>query len=134
MNPQRYTLNPLVLDPSPWPLYAYVMRVLILYHERGEHGGLVSDYVTEFKKYKRKAIELISLETVQGDDLAVLYGIDQYPAILVTADNGSMQRLWQGLPLPLMDELSYYTNQIDDRKLSHRIRTIMPLSPVTAVF
>lgn len=110
------------------------MRVLILYHERSEHGGLVSDYVVEFKKYKRKTIELISLETAQGDDLAVLYGISQYPAVLVTSDNGTMQRLWQGLPLPLMDELSYYTSQIEEHVLAHAARTIMPLAPATAVF
>lgn len=110
------------------------MRVLILYHERSEHGGLVADYVAEFKKYKRKTIELISLETAEGDDLAVLYGITQYPAVLVTSDNGSMQRLWQGPPMPLMDELSYYTNQIDDHVLTHAARIIMPLTPSTAVF
>jgi hypothetical protein len=108
------------------------MRVLILYHERGEHSGLVTDYVAEFKKYKRKQIELISLETAKGDDLAVLYGINQYPAVLVTADNGSMQRLWQGLPMPLMDELSYYTSQVEEHVLAHAARTLMPLRSMVA--
>lgn len=103
------------------------MRVMILYHQRSEHGGLVTDYVTEFTRYKRQPIELISLETEAGDDLATLYGIDQYPAVLVTSDNGSMQRLWQGLPLPLMDELSYYTSQVDDHVLLQESHKVMPL-------
>lgn len=85
------------------------MRVLILYHERSEHGGIVTDYVAEFQRYKRKSIELISLESAEGADMAELYGVTIYPAILVMSQNGLLQRLWQGTPLPLMDELSYYT-------------------------
>ncbi len=101
------------------------MRVVILYHEHSEHGGYVTDFVAEFERYKGKKMELISLDSVEGDDLARLYGVDRYPAILVMSENGSLQRLWQGLPLPLMDELSYYIQQETPiRLLKHSLRPL----------
>lgn len=90
------------------------------------------DFAREFENYKRKKIELVSLETIEGADLAKLYGVDRYPAILVMADNGSMIRLWQGLPLPLMDELSYYIQGSTTQTERHSGRTIMPLTPAPA--
>lgn len=109
------------------------MRVLILYHERSEHGGIVTDYVAEFQRYKRQPIELISLESAEGADMAELYGVNAYPAVLAMSSNGSLQRLWQGIPLPLMDELSYYTMQIEEHTIRHASRTVMPLKVATAV-
>ncbi|MBI2589143.1 hypothetical protein HYW35_02995 [Candidatus Saccharibacteria bacterium] len=110
------------------------MRVLILYHERSEHGGIVTDYVAEFQRYKGKAIELVSLESAEGADMAELYSVTIYPAILAMSENGSLQHLWQGTPLPLMDELSYYTMQTrDNRTIGHSPRIIMPPSSTTAV-
>jgi len=84
------------------------MRVVALYHPKSDHGGLVTDYAAEFEHYKGKTLDLISLESTEGADLAELYAVARYPAILVMSDDGSLQRLWQGTPLPLMDELSYY--------------------------
>lgn len=107
------------------------MRVLILYHERSEHGGMVIDYVAEFQRYKDKSIELVSLESVEGASLATLYGVTIYPAILAMSGDGSLQRLWQGTPLPLMDELEYYTRDQDRHNYSgaavHRMIVIKPL-------
>lgn len=99
---------PKALTFRPLTLYPYGMKVVALYHPRSDHGGLVTDYAVEFERYKRKKLELFSLETVEGANLAELYGVSQYPCILAVSDNGSLLRLWQGLPLPLMDELSYY--------------------------
>ena len=108
------------------------MRVVILYHVHSEHGGVVADFAREFENYKRKKVELVDLETVKGADLQSLYGVDQYPAVLVMSDNGSLIRLWQGLPLPLMDELSYYI-QDTPGTLAHTAKTIMPLHPTSAL-
>ncbi|OGL35415.1 hypothetical protein A3F65_01555 [Candidatus Saccharibacteria bacterium RIFCSPHIGHO2_12_FULL_47_16b] len=108
------------------------MRVVILYHEHSEHGGVVADFQREFERYKAKKVELVSLETIEGADLASLYGVNQYPAVLAMSDNGSLIRMWQGLPLPLMDELSYYITETQPT-LAHSGKTIMPLQPSTAV-
>ena len=102
------------------------MRVIVLYHPNNdEFSGIVQDYASEFERYKRKKLDLISLETTEGAQLATLYTISQYPAILVMSDSGSMVRLWEGTPMPLMDELSYY---VEDQRasISSMGRTIMP--------
>jgi hypothetical protein len=104
------------------------MRVIVLYHPNNdEFSGIVQDYADEFEKYKRKKLELLSLETVEGAQLAELYAVVQYPAILIMSNDGGMLRLWQGTPLPLMDELSYYI-QDESAPLRQVSRIIQPLA------
>jgi hypothetical protein len=102
------------------------MRAIFLYHPNSDHAGMVADYAREFQNYKRKEMELTSLESVEGADLAELYGVTVYPAILVMSNNGSLQHMWQGTPLPLMDELSYYI-QTDEIPVSHMGHVLIPL-------
>ncbi|HEX2557707.1 MAG TPA: hypothetical protein VHK86_05245 [Nitrososphaera sp.] len=85
------------------------MRVVLLYHPKSEHAGRVQDYAEDFKRLKGRDLELLSLETKEGDEIAKLYDITSYPALLVLANDGQLQRGWQGGELPLMRELEYYT-------------------------
>lgn len=86
------------------------MRTVILYHPQSEFVGRVEDFKRDFEnRHPGKKVELISLETVQGAELAKLYDIVRYPAILVLTNEGHLQKFWQDQPFPLMDEvLSYY--------------------------
>jgi hypothetical protein len=88
------------------------MKVLVLYHPKSDHGGIVEDYAHDYEKSRGHKLELISLETRDGAATATLYDITQYPAFLALADDGSVQNLWQGLPLPLMNELDQYSQQL----------------------
>ena len=108
------------------------MRVVILYHQNSDHSGIVSDFATEFESYKRKKLELISLESEQGDLMAATYGVTRYPTVLAMNNDGSLNRLWQGLPLPLMDELSYYAQGNQIEMISRAGKIIQPLAPATA--
>lgn len=99
------------------------MRIVILYHPQSDHIGLVDGYVQDFKRFKGRDIERISLETVEGADMAKLYDIVRYPALLVIGPEGSLIQQWQGTLLPLMDQLSYYAGE-PERELSHQSRTI----------
>jgi len=83
------------------------MRAVVLYHPKNEHGGRVEDYQRDYHKFKEKDLQLLSLETVEGAEMAKLYDITNYPAVLVVADDGSLHKLWQG-GLPLMNELDSY--------------------------
>lgn len=107
------------------------MRVVILYHPKSDHEGRVEDYAREYQRFKAKKLELVSLETQAGADYAQLYDITQYPAFLAISESGTLQRLWQGNPIPLMDELDYYTRDQDAHDYSqvagHRLRVIQPL-------
>ena len=115
------------------------MKVIVLYHPNSEQQGIIEDFARDYERFKRKKLELVSLETQAGADYARLYDITQYPAFLAISDSGTMQRMWQGNPMPLMDELDYYTKDQDPTSLaggvSHRLKVIQPLTlqPATAV-
>lgn len=83
---------------------------------------MVADYAKEFERHKGKKIELLSLESVEGSDLAKLYGITSYPTVVAISDDGSLQRMWQNGALPLMDEVSYYIPT--DKLTNHVGRTV----------
>lgn len=71
---------------------------------------MVEEYVHDFEHHKGVSIELTSLDTRPGADLATLYGVVQYPALLVRRDSGELVKLWEGAPLPLMNEVAGYLN------------------------
>lgn len=107
------------------------MRVIVLYHPNSEQQGIILDFARDYERFKQKKLELVSLETLPGADLARLYGVTQYPAFLAVSDSGTMQRMWQGNPMPLMDELDYYTRDQDSHDytgaVSHRLLVVKPL-------
>lgn len=84
------------------------MKASILYHPESEFARMVEEYAHDFERQKGTVIELISLETRQGADLAALYEIVAYPALLVRQDNGDLVKHWEGEPLPLMNEVAGY--------------------------
>lgn len=86
------------------------MKIVILYRPKSEQEGKAQDFARDYKILKRKELELTSLDTVEGDDLAKLYDITQYPAVLAVKDDGQLEKVWQGEEWPQMNELDYYTN------------------------
>ncbi len=86
------------------------MKTLIIYHPNSEHSRAVEDYITDFKRSRGLEIGLVSLETREGADLAKLYDLVQYPALVVLRDDSQLIKFWSGLPLPLMDEVAGYAN------------------------
>lgn len=93
------------------------MRIVVLYRPRSEHEGRVRDFAAEYKHIKRSDLELMNLDSREGDEVAKLYGVTQYPAVLAIAGDGSLQKLWQGDMLPLMNELGYYDQPVSNYRL-----------------
>lgn len=62
-----------------------------------------------------RKIEMVSINTRDGAATASLYDVMSYPAILVLGNDGSMVNFWQGMPLPLMDEVAGYANSAYSR-------------------
>jgi len=86
------------------------MRTVILYHPNSEFAGVAEDYKRDFEaRYQGKKIELISLEDAAGAEMAKLYDVVRYPAILAISENGSLLKLWQDQPWPIMDEVAAYS-------------------------
>ncbi len=108
------------------------MKVVVLYHKQSDHIGIVEEFKTDYKRFKGKDLELLELETPKGAYTAELYGVTQYPAFLALSDDGVMQKMWQGIPMPLMDELDYYTRDQDmhdySGATSHHLRIVQPLA------
>lgn len=86
------------------------MKVVALYHPKSDHAGRVEEYAHEYHmRHPDREIELLSLETKEGWEMAKLYAVVRYPAILVIAGDGHLQQLFENEQLPLMSEVdSYY--------------------------
>ena len=88
------------------------MKLTILWNEQ-------TDYAREVREWKRDYIadtgsdKIVDLdpETIAGERFAALYDILQYPAVVVTDDDGRLMNMWKGTPMPQIDEVSYFANK-----------------------
>lgn len=88
----------------------FIVRVVVLYRPKSEHGTSVETFVAEFKhRHPAGKLELTDVDSREGIALISLYDVMQYPAIIALATDGSVQHLWEGKQLPLIDEVAYYT-------------------------
>lgn len=87
------------------------MKASILYHPHAEFARMAEEYVRDFARFHKEDIELISLDTREGADMARLHDIVRYPALLVRDERGSLIKEWQGEKFPLMDEVASYTRR-----------------------
>jgi len=87
------------------------MKITVLYHPVSEHARICEDYRREIIRQNPTIVfELVSLEERNGADLAELYGVVEYPAILARQEDGTISKQWEGIPLPLQQEVLAYTN------------------------
>ena len=87
------------------------MKVLILYRPDSDHESDVLTFVHDLRHTRgieNDRLELVSVNTRDGSATASLYDVMSYPSILVLANDGSVLNMWQGVPLPLMDEVMGY--------------------------
>lgn len=84
------------------------MRVIIVYKEASDHAREVIDYLRDFRIQTGHDLETLNPETRAGADFCRTYDIVEYPSVVALGDNGSMQHLWRGRPLPTISEVSYY--------------------------
>jgi len=84
------------------------MKVLILYRPNSEHERTIEEFIREYRRRHSNHLEVLSIDTREGDATATLYDVVQYPAILVLQTDGYVQKIWQGESLPLMDEVAAY--------------------------
>ena len=85
------------------------MKVLVLYRPNSEHGRLVEDFIRDYERAGHSGkIEVLNIDTREGSAIASLYDVTEYPSILVTRDDGSIVRAWQGKMLPLQNEVAAF--------------------------
>ena len=84
------------------------MRTIIVYKEESDHARAVIDFLREYEFQTHARPEVIDPETPDGAQFCRTYDIVEYPSVLVTSDDGVLQHLWRGVPLPLISELESY--------------------------
>ena len=85
------------------------MKVLVLYRPNSEHGRLVEDFIRDYQRAGHSgSIEPLNIDTREGSAMASLYDVMQYPTIMVTRQDGSVIRSWEGDSLPLQNEVAAY--------------------------
>lgn len=86
------------------------MRIVILYRPRSEHSRQVEEFIHDFtREHPDQKLEVLDVDTRDGSNLATLYEVMQYPALLVLENDGHVSRSWIG-QFPLMSEIVYYSN------------------------
>lgn len=84
------------------------MSVVVVYKPVSEHAREVEEYLHEFERRTSKTLETVDPETRMGADLCRVYDVVEYPTVLALSDDRQVRSIWRGLPLPLIDEVSYY--------------------------
>jgi len=84
------------------------MRTVVIYKEDTDYARSVTDYLRDFKRQTGHDLETLDPDEAEGADFCRAYDIVEYPTIIALSDEGVMQNMWRGLPLPTISEVSYY--------------------------
>lgn len=84
------------------------MRAVVVYKYHSDHAREVLDYLRDFERQTNQTLEEVDPDTRDGADFCRLYDVVEYPSIVVMQDDGVMQNMWRGRPLPMIDEVRYY--------------------------
>lgn len=84
------------------------MSVMVVYSSSSEYARNVIDFLHDFEQRTHVKLEEIDPDTRSGADICKMYDIVEYPTVIATTEDGQLRNSWRGLPLPLIDEVSYY--------------------------
>ena len=85
------------------------MRVVIVWKDYTDYAREVIEWTREFYRRTGRELESLDPESREGEAFARAYDIVQYPTMVAIAADGGEQKRWVGTPLPLMNEVSFYT-------------------------
>lgn len=84
------------------------MRTFVVYKTESDHARAVMTWLGDFRRQTGRELEVVDPETRDGAATCETYDIVEYPSIVALDDNGQLQNIWRGLPLPTISEVSYY--------------------------
>jgi hypothetical protein len=84
------------------------MRLVVVYKEETDYARQVNDYLRDFTRQTGHELETLNPDTRDGAGFCRTYDIVEYPTLIALDDNGTLQNMWRGLPLPTVSEVSYY--------------------------
>lgn len=84
------------------------MGLLLFYRTRSEQASQTEVFIRDFERQSSQTIEVIDPDSPRGVDLCRIYDVVEFPTLVATTQDGQMRNLWRGLPLPTINEVSYY--------------------------
>jgi len=87
------------------------MRVVVIYKEETDYARQVTDYMRDFERQTGHVLETMNPESGEGISFTGTYDIMEFPTVVALSDDGRLQNQWRGLPLPTINEVSYYVQQ-----------------------
>lgn len=90
------------------------MKVLVLYRPNSETARAVEEFVQGLQTrhgIDERHLQVLDYDSREGSATASMYDIMGQPVILVTNDDGSYVKHWEGSDLPQQEEVAGYTFQ-----------------------
>lgn len=84
------------------------MRVAVVYKTESDHAREVFSFLRDFAHQTGHNLEEINPESREGESFCRAYDIVEYPTVIALSDDGVMQNMWRGRPLPQISEVSFY--------------------------
>jgi len=84
------------------------MRAVVIYKDFTDYARQVTDYMRDFKIQTGKELGTMDPESPAGVDFCRTYDILEFPTLVALSDTGLLLNSWKGLPLPTINEVSYY--------------------------
>ncbi len=81
---------------------------MIFTRDNTDYSRRVTEFLHDFKRRTAREITVVDPDSRSGAELARVYDVFEHPTIIATANDGGLQATWKGLPLPTIDEVSYY--------------------------
>lgn len=86
------------------------MKTFVVYKDESDHARAVLTFLSDFTRQTGRVLETVDPETREGASVCRTYDIVEYPSVVALDDNGVLQNIWRGLPMPTISEVSYYAS------------------------
>lgn len=86
------------------------MKTFVVYQVESDHARDVMTFLSDFTRQTGRTLETVDPNTREGSSICRTYDIVEYPSIVAVDDNGVLQTIWRGRPLPTVSEVSYYAH------------------------
>lgn len=86
--------------------------MLVFYRPNSEYARQVEEFVQDLQRkhdLDPRHLQVLDVDSREGSATASLYDVMNHPSILVIGDDGGYVKNWEGVPLPLMQEVAGYT-------------------------
>lgn len=86
------------------------MKTYVIFRDNTDYARTVTDYLRDFERFTGKSLLTVDPDSRQGSGFCTTYDIVEYPTVIAIDETGIMQNMWRGLPLPTINEVSYYVS------------------------